>query len=402
MSYKKAAVFGAGAMGSGIAQVLAAASVEVVLIDIKNDFVEKGIQRINDKFASDVKKGKISEEDKNGIMSRIKGTVNLKDAANVDLVIEAIVEDRKLKGDLFSSLNNICSSDSIFATNTSTLSVADLATLSGRPERFIGLHFFNPVHAMKLVEIIPGIDSEKAAVDSAVAGMKSIKKVPIVVQDCPGFLVNRVLLAYMNETLLCVQEGISPVDIDTEAKKAGFPMGPLELSDMVGWDVSLHTFPVLNAGYGERFPVPQIVKKLNDAGRLGLKSGKGVYNNGQIDDEFRAMVKGVGSRQSGTVFSINRLIVRQVNEAIYCLQEGVASAEDIDRAMVLGTGFPNQQGVGGPLHWADEKGLDWVLSTLEELAAKESAMRFWPHHLLKTYVSGGRLGQKTKKGFFEY
>jgi 3-hydroxyacyl-CoA dehydrogenase len=401
MSYKKVAVFGAGAMGAGIAQVMAA-SVEVVLIDINTNFVEKGIQRIKDRFASDVKKGKISAEDMDGFMGRIKGTIDLKDAADVDIVIEAIIEDRKVKGDLFSKLNSICSPEAIFATNTSTLSVTDLAALSGRPDRFIGLHFFNPVHAMKLVEVIPGLNTEKAVVENAVAAMKSIKKVPIVVQDCPGFLVNRVLLAYMNETLLCVQEGISPVEIDTEAKKAGFPMGPLELSDMVGWDVSVHTFPVLYVGFGERFPVPQIVKKLNDAGRLGLKSGKGVYSNGQIDDEFRAMVKDLGSRQSGTVFSINRLIMRQVNEAIYCLQEGVASAEDIDRAMVLGTGFPNQKGVGGPLHWADEKGLDWVLSLLENLALKESATRFWPHHLLKTYVSGGRLGQKTKKGFFEY
>jgi 3-hydroxyacyl-CoA dehydrogenase len=401
MHYKKIAVIGAGAMGAGIAQVLATASLDVVLLDIKPEFVESGLKKISGKFDSDIKKGKLSPEEKERILGRIKGSIDQKDASDADLVIEAVIEDRKIKGELFRNLNTICSPETTFATNTSTLSVTDLASLSGRPEKFLGLHFFNPVFAMKLVEVIPGLETAKEIADYALEGMKSIKKIPIMVQDCPGFLVNRVLLSYMNEVLLAAEEGISPEVIDTEAKKTGFPMGPLELSDMVGWDVSLHTFPVLHAGYGERFPSLRLVQKLNDAGRLGLKSGKGVYNNGQIDDEFRTMVLSLNSKGSGSSFSINRLILKQVNEAIYCLQEGVATADDIDRAMVLGTGFPNKDGIGGPLHWADEKGLDWILSSLEDLAAKEGP-RFWPHHLLKTYVAGGRLGQKTKKGFFEY
>jgi 3-hydroxyacyl-CoA dehydrogenase / enoyl-CoA hydratase / 3-hydroxybutyryl-CoA epimerase len=259
-----------------------------------------------------------------------------------------------------------------------------------------------------LVEVIPGLDTDKDVVDATYAAMKAIKKVPVVVQDCPGFLVNRVLLSYMNEVLLAAEEGVSPEVIDGEAKIAGFPMGPLELSDMVGWDVSNHTFPILHAAYGERFPSLKLVKKLNDAGRLGLKTGgKGVYNNGQIDNEFRAMVASLNSKGSGAAsgseaaFSFDRLMLKQINEAIYCLQEGVATADDIDKAMVLGTAFPNEAGVGGPLHWADDKGLDWVLSRLEDLTATEGA-RFWPHHLLKTYVTSGRLGKKSKRGFFTY
>ncbi len=401
MSYKKVAVVGAGAMGSGIAQVMAAASVQVVLIDIAPAFVESGIKRIDGKFASDVKKGKMSPEDKERFMGCVQGSINQEDARGADLVIEAIIEDRKAKSELFGNFNRICGPETAFATNTSTLSVTGLAVLSGRPEKFLGLHFFNPVHAMKLVEVIPGLDTGKDVVEGALAGMLAIKKVPILVQDCPGFLVNRILLSYMNECLLAAEEGISPEVIDSEAKKAGFPMGPLELSDMVGWDVSLHTFPILHSAYGDRFPVLRLVQKLNDAGRLGLKAGKGVYNNGLIDDEFRAMVASLGSKGSGTPFTIDRLILKQVNEAVYCLQEGVALPEEIDRAMVLGTGFPNEAGLGGPLHWADEKGLDWVLSTLEGLAKSEGS-RFWPHHLLKTYVAAGRLGKKTKKGFFEY
>jgi 3-hydroxyacyl-CoA dehydrogenase len=401
MNYKKVAVIGAGAMGSGIAQVLATASLDVVLLDIKTEFVENGLKKITSKFDSDIKKGKLVPEEKDHILGHIKGSVDHKDASDADLIIEAVIEDRKIKGELFQNLNKICKPGTIFATNTSTLSVTDLATLSGRPEKFLGLHFFNPVFAMKLVEVIPGLDTAKEFIDSAMEAMKLIKKIPIMVQDCPGFLVNRVLLSYMNEVLLAAEEGISPEVIDNEAKKAGFPMGPLELSDMVGWDVSLHTFPILHSAYGERFPTLRLVQKLNDAGRLGLKTGKGVYVNGQIDDEFKGMVASFGITGNKSPFSINRLILKQVNEAIYCLQEGVTTAEDIDRAMVLGTGFPNKDGIGGPLHWADEKGLDWVLARLEDLAVTEGT-RFWPHHLLKTYVAAGRLGQKTKKGFFTY
>ncbi len=401
MSCKNAAVFGAGAMGAGIAQVLAAASIDVTLLDIKTEFVENGLKKIASKFDSDIKKGKRTTEEKDNILGRIKGSIDQKDVKEVDLVIEAVIEDRKVKSDLFRSLNSICKPETVFATNTSTLSVTDLATLSGRPDKFLGLHFFNPVPAMKLVEVIPGLDTAQDAISNTSIAIKDIRKVPIVVQDCPGFLVNRILLSYINEALLAAEEGFPPELIDTEAKKAGFPMGPLELSDMVGWDVSLHTFPILHDAYGERFPISKLIQKLNDAGRLGLKTGKGVYVNGQIDDEFKGMVASLNVPGSKSPFTINRLILKLINEAVYCLQEGVATAEDIDRAMVLGTGFPNKDGIGGPLHWADEKGLYWVLSNLEELAAKEG-YRFWPHHLLKTYVAAGRLGQKTKKGFFTY
>jgi 3-hydroxyacyl-CoA dehydrogenase len=398
----KVVVEGAGAMGAGIAQVLAAASFDVVLIDLKPDFVENGLKRIAKRLESDIKKNRLTADDKDRIMGRIKGSTDQGDASDAALVIEAVVESKEIKSDLFRTLNRICSAETIFATNTSTLPVTDLGTLSGRPTRFLGLHFFNPVPAMKLVEIIPGLETAHDVVEEVHVAMKSIKKTPIIVKDCPGFLVNRILLAYINEALLCAQAGVSPEVIDMAAREAGFPMGPFELSDMVGWDISLHTFPVLHGSYGERFPVAPLVQKLNDAGRLGMKSGKGVYSDGKVDDEFHAMVKELGVKENHTEFSINRLIMRQVNEAIYCLQEGVASAEDIDRAMVLGTGFPNKEGIGGPLHWADEKGLDWVLSTLEDLSAKVSAIRFWPHYLLKTYVGAQRLGRKAKKGFFTY
>ncbi len=401
MTFKKIAVIGAGAMGAGIAHVSAAAGLNVVLVDVATELVEKGIRGITKRCESDVQKGKMTPQDRDLLLGRLKGTTQIQDAAGADLIIEAIIEDQKIKGNLFASLNSICPPETIFATNTSTLSVTGIGALSGRPSRFLGLHFFNPVTAMKLVEVIPGLETQADVVESATAAMKELRKIPIRVQDCPGFLVNRVLLTYVGEALLCAQEGIPPEEIDSEAKKAGFPMGPLELSDMVGWDVSLHTLPVLNEAYGDRFPFPILVRKLNDAGRLGMKAGKGIYREGIVDDEFRDMVKGLGQIKKEQAFSVDRLILRQVNEAVYCVQEGVAAPQEIDRAMVLGTGFPNIKGVGGPLTWADEKGLDVVLAALTDLAAKEGG-RFLPHHLLKTYVAAGRLGRKTKKGFFQY
>jgi 3-hydroxyacyl-CoA dehydrogenase len=173
---------------------------------------------------------------------------------------------------------------------------------------------------------------------------------------------------------------------------------------MVGIDISMHTFPIMHDAYGERFPFPVLVEKLVKAGRLGIKAGKGIYSDGKVDDQFMSIVREV-QRETGTIstsFSAERLILRQVNEAVYCLQEGIASAAEIDRAMVLGTGFPvNKEGVGGPLHWADERGLDEVLLSLEDLK-NLVGVRFWPHHLLKDYVHAGYLGKKTNRGFFAY
>jgi 3-hydroxyacyl-CoA dehydrogenase len=181
-------------------------------------------------------------------------------------------------------------------------------------------------------------------------------------------------------------------------------MGPLTLNDMVGMDVGVHTFPIMHEAYGERFPVPVLFQKLFQVGRLGMKSGKGIYVDGKADDELFEILRRIQAEtgKRHTEFSAEKLILRQVNEAIFCLQEKIATAEDIDRALVLGTGFPaDENGVGGPLHWADKKGLDWVLDKLDHF--KDTlGTRFWPHFLLKQYVAAGFLGKKINKGFFEY
>jgi len=405
MEIRKVGVLGAGAMGSGIAQVVAQAGFEVVLMDVSDAFVQAGVGKIEKNLSRSVEKGKLPPNEKEAILKRIKGTTRIGDLKDCQLILEAVFEDLRLKLDLFNQLASLSASETLFASNTSSLSITQMAAGVSRPTRFLGLHFFNPVPAMRLVEVVAGLQTSRQTIDAAIEFVKVIKKIPIEAKDCPGFLVNRILLPYAGEAMLAAQEGAaSPIEIDEAVKKVGFPMGPLALNDMVGMDVGIHTFPVMHEAYGERFPVPVLFERLVKAGRLGLKSRKGIYVDGKVDDEFFEIVKGIQRETGikGTEYSAERLILRQVNEAIYCLQEKVATPEDIDRALVLGTGFPvDENGAGGPLHWADAKGLDWVLDTLN-LLKDTLGTRFWPHFLLKQYVAAGYLGRKAKKGFFEY
>ena len=405
MEIRKVGVLGAGAMGSGIAQVVAQGGFEVAVMDVSDAFVQAGVGKIEKSLSKSVEKGKLPPNEKEAILKRIQGTTKIGDLKDCQLILEAVFEDLRLKLDLFNQLASLSASETLFASNTSTLSITQMAAGVSRPSQFLGLHFFNPVPAMRLVEVVAGLQTSRQTIDAATEFVKGIKKIPIEARDCPGFLVNRIFMPYAGEAMLAAQEGAaSPIEIDEAVKKVGFPMGPLALNDMVGMDVGIHTFPVMHEAYGERFPVPVLFERLVKAGRLGLKSRKGIYVDGKVDDEFFEIVKGIQRETGikGTEYSAERLILRQVNEAIYCLQEKVATAEDIDRALVLGTGFPvDENGVGGPLHWADAKGLDWVLDTLN-LLKDTLGTRFWPHFLLKQYVAAGYLGRKAKKGFFEY
>ena len=405
MEIRKVGVLGAGAMGSGIAQVVAQGGFEVAVMDVSDAFVQAGVGKIEKNLSRSVEKGKLPPNEKEAILKRIKGTTRIGDLKDCQLILEAVFEDLRLKLDLFNQLASLSASETLFASNTSSLSITQMAAGVSRPTRFLGLHFFNPVPAMRLVEVVAGLQTSRQTIDAAIEFVKVIKKIPIEAKDCPGFLVNRILLPYAGEAMLAAQEGAaSPIEIDEAVKKVGFPMGPLGLNDMVGMDVGVHTFLFMHEAYGERFPVPVLFERLVKAGRLGLKSRKGIYVDGKVDDEFFEIVKGIQRETGikGTEYSAERLILRQVNEAIYCLQEKVATPEDIDRALVLGTGFPvDENGAGGPLHWADAKGLDWVLDTLN-LLKDTLGTRFWPHFLLKQYVAAGYLGRKAKKGFFEY
>ena len=405
MEIRKVGILGAGTMGGGIAHVVAQAGFEVFLLDLSDVLVRGAIEKIEKSLAKNVEKGKLSSQEMGQILGRIHPTTHVEDVRSANMIVEAVFEDIEFKTDLLKKMNDLCPSETIIASNTSTLSITRMAATVSPSERFLGLHFFNPVPAMRLVEIIPGLQTSSEIVDTCMDFVKRIKKIPIKAQDCPGFLVNRIFMPYAGEAMLAAQEGAGrPEEIDESIKQNGFPMGPLTLNDMVGIDVGVHTFPILNEAYGERFPVPLLFERLFHAGRLGLKSGKGIYANKKVDDEFFEIITKIQEETGikNTEFSVERLILRQVNEAIYCLQEKIATADDIDRAMVLGTGFPcDEKGVGGPLHWADEKGLDWVLDKLNYFK-NTLGPRFWPHPLLKQYVVAGYLGKKVKKGFFQY
>jgi len=405
MGINRVGILGAGTMGGGIAQVLAQAGFQVAILDLSEALVKGGVEKIEKNLSRSVEKGKFSSQEKENIFQRIKPTIHIENLKDSELIIDAVFEDLKLKISLFKRLDTLCSPETIFASNTSTLSITQMAAEVSRSKRFLGLHFFNPVPVMRLVEVITGLQTSKEAIDICMDFVKRLKKTPIQVRDCPGFLVNRIFLPYAGEAMLAAQEGAaSPQEIDESVKTMGFPMGPLTLNDMVGIDVGVHTFPIMYEAYGERFPVPLLFERLLKAGRLGVKSGKGIYINGKVDDEFVEIVRNIQNETGvrNTEFSAERLILRQVNEAICCLQEKIATAEDIDRAMILGTGFPSdEKGVGGPLHWADEKGLDWVLDRLNHFK-NTLGPRFWPHFLLKQFAAAGYLGKKTQKGFFEY
>ena len=292
MGINSIGILGAGTMGGGIAQVVAQAGFKVAILDLSEALVKGGVEKIEKTLSRSIEKGKLSSKEKEDILQRIKPSVHIEELKDSELIIEAVFEDLELKINLFKKMDTLCPPETIFASNTSTLSITQMAAKVSRSQRFLGLHFFNPVPVMRLVEVIPGLQTSPDTVDLGINFVKTIKKVPVVARDCPGFLVNRIFMPYAGEAMLAAQEGAaSAVEIDEAFKKIGFPMGPLALNDLVGIDVGVHTFPIMYEAYGERFPVPLLFEKLFKAGRLGVKSGKGIYVSGKVDDEFVEIVK---------------------------------------------------------------------------------------------------------------
>jgi 3-hydroxybutyryl-CoA dehydrogenase len=281
MEIKKIMVVGAGFMGSGIAQVMAAAGYDVVLRDIADAFVQRGMTGIERNLSGGVAKGKITEANKAATLERITPTTELAPAGNCELVIEAIIENKQMKLDLFRELDSLCPPQAIFASNTSSIPITELATATKRPDRFAGMHFFSPATVMKLVEIIQGLKTADATVRTIKDLTDRIGKVGVFVKDGPGFLVNRVNTALRNEVYNCLAEGVATIeDIDKALKFGlGHPMGPFELGDFVGLDVGLAVAETL----WENFKDPKwrpslILRKLVASGDLGRKTGKGWYD----------------------------------------------------------------------------------------------------------------------------
>lgn len=280
MPIQSIAVVGAGQMGAGIAQVAAASGYSVLVHDVEQRFLEKGLDTIKRSLGRFVEKGKLAAAARDAALARLRTTLRLEDCAKADLIVEAVTEKADVKKDLFGRLDQWAGPKTIFASNTSSIPITELAASTRRADRFIGMHFMNPVPLMQLVEIIRGLETNQATKDAAFEVVRKIGKTPIEVHDFPGFAVNRFLLPMINEAFYALMEGVaSAKDID-EAARLGLnhPMGPLELADFVGLDTCLYVLEVLHAGYGNpKFAPCPLLRKYVQAGRLGRKAGRGVY-----------------------------------------------------------------------------------------------------------------------------
>ncbi len=284
MEIRSVGVLGAGQMGLGIAQAAARAGFDTIIAKATPGGFDAQRGRVEKQLAKDVERGKLTAADHGALLERLRWTTHLHDLADVDLVIESIVEELPVKRDHFARLDDVAKDDAIFATNTSTLTVGDLASATQRPERFIGLHFFNPVHAMKLVEVAPGLRTAPDTVETCVAFAKRLGKTPVVVADSTGYIVNRLLVPYMVDAIGCLERGLGSIaDIDAAMQNgANHPLGPLALADFIGLDIVFHMASLLQEEYKEsRFAPPPLLRRMVLAGYLGRKSGTGFYRYDQ-------------------------------------------------------------------------------------------------------------------------
>ncbi len=387
MTLNTVAVVGAGTMGSSIALAVAMSELPVVLKDVDSKAVDNGIERIERMIASLVRKG-LSEEVAKKRRALIKTTTDVKDIAHASIAIEVVPEKLPIKEAVLSELDAHLNPDAIIATNTSSLPISQLARFTKRPHKVVGLHFFNPAHLMKLVEVIPGLDTDEATVVAVMDFARHLGKLPVRVEECASFLVNRLLGRYMNESLFCLQEGLGQVeDIDRAVCDYVMPVGPFTLRDMNGLDIGLAVARFNFQEYGDRFAVPDILETMVAKNWLGQKSGRGFYiydpetkKKAGINPDLAAVFKAGNS--NGTI-QAQRLFLPMINEAFLALQERICKPEDLDPALKAGLGMRK-----GPLELAADMGLDNCLGQLEELFAKHGE-RFRPAPLLKRHVFAG-------------
>ena len=375
MGFESIGVIGAGVMGSEIAQVAAAAGCEVVLVDIDDAAVARGIEHIRSIGARRVDRGRMSAEDAEAILSRVRGAIDIAEIGGCDVIVEVAPEILDLKRDLWRRIDAAAKPGAILASNTSGLSITTLARETARPAHVLGLHFFNPASVMRLVEVIRGEDSADEVVDEGVAVATRLGKVPVRVVECPGFLVNRILVRALGEAYRHADElGADRPTADAAVVALGpAPMGPFALGDLIGLDTALHVQRDLQAAYGDRFAAGTSLADQVAGNRLGQKSGAGFVTGvapGAPDDLGPAIAE--------------RYYLGALDEACRCLEEAVAALPDIDVAMQLGAGWSD-----GPLACADAEGLPAVAARLEALAA-DTGERFTPREPLATRAAAGR------------
>jgi 3-hydroxyacyl-CoA dehydrogenase/enoyl-CoA hydratase/3-hydroxybutyryl-CoA epimerase len=386
---KRVGVVGAGVMGAGIAQLAALQGHEVYVQEVNDAALAAGMKRIDGLFAKAIERGRVGEGEARQKRAKVRGGVAWEGFERVDLVIEAAAEDLEIKRNLFRALTDRVANTTVLATNTSSLAVGLLQEGVAGPERVAGLHFFNPVHKMPLVEVVRAKKTDEATVAVLLRFAVELGKTPVRVGDGPGFVVNRVLMPYLDEGVRLVGEGLQIKDVDRVMRRFGMPMGPLELLDQIGLDVAAHVERLVRQQLGQPPQEDGVFAKMSERGWLGQKSGKGFYvHAGRKPAPHREAEEMVKAALGGSSISAKlpeavrlaeareRLVLLTVNEAAAALDAGLAAdADTIDLAMVLGTGWAPHR--GGPLRYAEDRGARDVVRTLEQLAARHGR-RFEP------------------------
>jgi 3-hydroxyacyl-CoA dehydrogenase/enoyl-CoA hydratase/3-hydroxybutyryl-CoA epimerase/enoyl-CoA isomerase len=379
---QRSAVLGAGIMGGGIAYTSAVRGVPVLMKDIAQSSLDLGVTEAKKLLAKQVESGRMKQDKADAVLGSIRPTLDYSGLESADVVIEAVVENMAVKKKVLVEVEKLARPDAIIASNTSSLSISEMADVLARPQNFVGMHFFNPVPAMPLVEVIRGPRTSDEAAATIAGYASAMGKTPVVVKECPGFLVNRILTPYLLGFLRAIHDGADYLAVDRVLESFGWPMGPAYLQDVVGLDTLLHVLRVISDGFASRMKIefPHAVELFVRNGRLGQKSGAGFYQyetdpkgrpRKSVDPRTTQLLAGIqprGSRSFADEELLERLMLPQIIEAMYCLEEGIAeSAAEVDMSLVLGLGFPRY--AGGPLKYAEWLGMDHVVKRCEAYAS---------------------------------
>jgi len=397
LEIKKIATLGAGIMGGGIAQLFASRGIPVRVKDINYDAVAKAYEQASRVLNSKLKRRRINQLEYSHILSHITATIDYSGFRNIDFVVEAIIEDIEIKKKVFKELEENINENTIVVSNTSSLLIEDMAAVFQNPARFVGMHFFNPVHKMPLVEVVRGKNSSEEAIATTFGLAKKLGKTPVVVNDGPGFLVNRLLVPYMVEAVSLLEEGYSVVNIDKTMIQFGMPMGPIELFDEVGIDVAYKVAKILSKSMGSRMAESNVLEKMVNANKFGKKNNNGFYiyegRKKRVDPKIGKYIQIQNPSDLTKEELIKRMVYPMVNEAARCLKDNIVKRpQDVDLAMIFGTGFAPFR--GGLLNYADSEGIDEVVRHLDKFT-ESIGSRFKPCDMLIKI-------QKSSKNFYTF